>query len=165
MRWLWQRSFIMLISIIIRSSQYWDETYNYADTFTNNTHLKPWEIHNLVVHRFIVSLTIKTYRNQPLLSGLRCIQQLRRHGSASLESYFKSHAIEIHFFLLGWDVQLRWYVHKQHKSQAVRNSQFSSASPYCESDDQNLSKLATFIRTSLHSAVTSPWARLFGIVF
>ena len=27
----------------------------------------------------------------------------------------------------------------------MRNSQFSSASLYCESDDQNLSKLATFI--------------------
>ena len=47
----------------------------------------------------------------------------------------------------------------------VRNSQFSSVSLHCESDDQNLSRLATLIRTSLHSAVTSPWARLFGIVF
>lgn len=54
--------------------------------------------------------------------------------------------------LLGWDVQLRWYLHKQHTSQAVRNSQFSSASLHCESDDQNLSRLATFIRSSLHSA-------------
>ena len=31
-------------------------------------------------------------------------------------------------------------------------------------DDQNLSRLAAFIRTSLHSAVTSPRAHLFGIV-
>ena len=41
---------------------------------------------------------------------------------------------------------------------------FSSASLYCESDDQNLSRLAAFIRTSLHSAVTSPRVHLFGIV-
>ena len=66
--------------------------------------------------------------------------------------------------LLAWDVQLRWYLHKQHTSQAVRNSLFSSASLHCESDNQNLSRLATFIRTLLHSAVTSPRAHLFGIV-
>ena len=33
--------YIILIIIIVISSHYWDETYNYADTFTNNTHLKP----------------------------------------------------------------------------------------------------------------------------
>jgi len=65
---------------------------------------------------------------------------------------------------LAWDVQLPWYLHKQHTSQAVRNSLFSSASLHCESDDQNLSRLAAFIRTSLHSAVTSTRAHLFGIV-
>ena len=53
--------------------------------------------------------------------------------------------------LLGWDVQLCWYLHKQHTSQSVRNSLFSSASLHCESDDQNSSRLATFMRTSLHS--------------
>ena len=53
--------------------------------------------------------------------------------------------------LLEWDVQLRRYLHKQHTSQAIRNSLFSSASLHCESNDQNSSRLATFMRTSLHS--------------
>ena len=47
---------------------------------------------------------------------------------------------------------------------ACSRRHFALSDDHCESNDQSLSRLAAFIRTSLHSAVTSPRAHLFGIV-